>query len=113
MKKSEFEGWAGLIGTFLLLGAVLVPSYQIVLWLKDGYWTPMPLDIAFRWFGVDAVTHVAKMEWEGVKKIYTWTLTAPLAVGFFALAIAQYYALAWMGNVFSDDRSRNPPQPHP
>ena len=69
MKKSEFEGWAGLIGAFLLLGAVAVPGYQILLWLKDGFWTPMPLDIAFRWFDVDAVTLVNDMQWEGAKKI--------------------------------------------
>ena len=59
MKKSELEGWAGLIGALLLLGAALIPGYQIVLWLRDGYWTPIPLDLAFGWFGVDAVTHVA------------------------------------------------------
>jgi hypothetical protein len=31
MKKSEFEGWAGLIGAFLILGADLIPGYQILL----------------------------------------------------------------------------------
>lgn len=105
MKKSEFEGWAGLIGAFLLLGAALIPGYQIVLWLRDGYWTPMPLDIAFDWFEVDVATHVTAMQWEGVKKICMWLMTLPLAVGFVALAIAQFYVLDWLGNAFAGNRS--------
>jgi hypothetical protein len=111
MKKSEFEGWAGLIGALLLLGAALIPGYQIVLWLRDGYWTPIPVDLAFGWVGVDAVTHVASMQWGGVKKICMWMLTVPLSVAFVALAIAHFYVLDWLGNGFAGDRSDNPPQP--
>jgi hypothetical protein len=111
MKKSEFEGWAGLIGALLLLGAALIPGYQIVLWLRVGYWTPIPLDLAFGWIGVDAVTHVASMQLGGVKKICMWMLTVPLSVAFVALAIAHFYVLDWLGNGFAGDRSDNPPQP--
>lgn len=111
MKKSEFEGSAGLIGAFLLLGAALVPGYQIVLWLRDGYWTPMPLDIAFGWFGVDPVPHAAALQWGGVKKICMWMLTVPVSVGFVALAIAEFYVLEWLGNAFAGDRSHSPTPP--
>jgi hypothetical protein len=111
MKKAEFEGWAGLIGAFLLLGAALILGYQIVLWLRDGYWTLMPLDIAFGWFGVDAVPHVAAMQWGGVKKICMRMLTVSLSIGFVALAIAQFYVLEWLGNVFASDRSHISTQP--
>jgi hypothetical protein len=111
MRKSEFEGWAGLIGAFLLLGAALIPGYQIVLWLRDGYWTPLPLDLTFGLFGVDAVTQVATMQWGGVKKILMWILKVPLSIGFVALAITQFYALEWLGNAFASDRSHCPAQP--
>lgn len=46
-EKSECKGLSGLISALLLLDAALIPDYQIVLWLKDGYWTPMLLVLAF------------------------------------------------------------------
>jgi hypothetical protein len=96
-----------LIEAFLLLGAALFPSCQIVLWLRDGYWTPMPLALTFRWFGVDVVANLSVIQGESMKKICMWVMTFPLAVVLVALAIAQYYALDWLSTAFAGDQSHN------
>ncbi len=104
MKKSEIEGWSGLIGAILFLGATLVPGYQVILWLKDGFWTPMPLELMLGWIGVDAVAYVSSMQWEGAKKVCMWIITLPLSVGFMAPAFAQFYFLNGIANTMCDDR---------
>lgn len=104
MKKSEIKGWSGLISALLLLGAALIPGYPIVLWLKDGYWTPMPLVLAFGWFDVDILTDVSTMNWEGAKRVCWWMLDVPVSVGFVILALVQSFVLAWLaGNAVRKD----------
>lgn len=97
-----------MIGAILLLGAALVVGYQIVLWLKDGFWTPMPLDLALRWLSIDSMALVKTIQWEGAKKICIWIFALPLAVGLSALAIAQFFAFDWLGNVVAGDRPQKP-----
>ena len=98
MKKSEIVGWAGLIGALLMTGAVLIPAYQAILWLKHGAWTPIPVYTAFQWFNVDAETYLSQMSWEGAKSIVLWIIALPLWVGLVALAIAQFFLLEWLSN---------------
>lgn len=99
MKKSEIEGWAGLIGALLVMGAILIPAYQSVLWLKHGAWTPIHLDAVFLWLDVDATAYVNQMSWEGAKSIVLWIMALPLWVGMVALAMAQFLVLEYLSNL--------------
>jgi hypothetical protein len=98
MKKSEIEGWAGLIGALLVISAVLIPAYQAVLWLKHGAWTPIPVRMVFQWLNVDADAYVNEMSWEGAKSIVLWIMALPLWVGLVALATAQFFVLECLSN---------------
>lgn len=110
MKKSEFEGWGGLVGALLLLGGALFPFYQFILWLKEGFWTPMSLDRMLAWIGVGALTYVIGMHWEGAKIVCMWIITLPLSVGLIALALAQFYLLQGIADKVCDERKEIPRQ---
>ena len=65
--------------SFLL--AVGIIGLQAVLWLADGYWTPLPLSILLFVLGIE----VPSLEWKGFQKILHWTLDLPIS-GFVILA---------------------------
>ena len=53
-------------------------AYQAGLWLRDGYWTPLPISAL-------GLPHPV-VEWRGLQKLIDWTFEAPLSAGFIALA---------------------------
>ena len=88
-------GYAGL-GTFM--GGLLVLSYQCVLWLRDGAWTPLELQLVWHWSG----RNPPAVEWQGVQKIIDWFLFSPLSSFLVGLGII----LAWLGMV-TIERAQN------
>ena len=66
-------------GIGLALFGMAVASYQCVLRLQDGYWTPLEFRLA--WESLDR-TEISLL-WRGVENLRTVILDLPLAVGVF------------------------------
>jgi hypothetical protein len=63
----------GLFATAGLAHLIIQP----LLWLRDGFWTPMEFRSALSFFGVSE----PDLEWRGPQMIVTWVLEWPLALG--------------------------------
>lgn len=81
-----------------LYGLLLLPGpgvlcWQAYEWLKDGYWTPLPVSKMFLYFDwpFPVIT-----QWRGVQKILDWLLDIPLSAAVFVLCIAVMVLIAML-----------------
>jgi hypothetical protein len=96
-------------GLIVLVGpAILV--WQGFQWLKDGYWTALPLSKAVVYFGWP----LPQVNWKGLQKIIDSFLDLPASVVVFvltfvlviALAIAEALATEYLDKVKQQRESR-------
>jgi uncharacterized membrane protein len=68
----------------------LVLGYQIILWLKDGFWTPMPLIKFFVWmdWGIPTKLIFLDVKWKGAHEILWWILDIHIGVLVFLAVVA-------------------------
>lgn len=63
--------WMGVAFTVF---ALCFPTYQAVLWLQAGHWTPLPISYGIQFLG----WHVPVTDWAGPQKIINWLFELPL-----------------------------------
>lgn len=71
-----------------LSGIFLLPSFgifgwQAYHWLKDGFWTPLPISTLFTYNDWP----LPQVSWHGVQKIIDWLLDTPSSLVAFLLGI--------------------------
>jgi hypothetical protein len=77
------------VGWFIVLAGVGISLYQIGLWLRDGYWTPLEFKLIF-----DKEPDLQQVTWIGVQKILAWILGSPLSVGLMVVGLL----VVWWGS---------------
>jgi hypothetical protein len=84
----ELLGIAVVIGGLLvILSGFLVLGYQVFLWLKTGYWTPLSIREVRSLFDGSPPIADPRIAWQGVQKIAVWMLDSPLCTGLFVLGL--------------------------
>jgi hypothetical protein len=71
-----------LYGYFMLPGPALL-VWQAYRWLKDGYWTAVPVSKALIYMGCPP----PMVSWVGLQKIIDWLLNIPTSLILFVLSI--------------------------
>ncbi|CAN5505391.1 hypothetical protein BH10PSE11_BH10PSE11_13430 [soil metagenome] len=69
-------------GTVFMIGTWI---YQIVSWLKNGVWTPIPLDLMAH--GIRSIGQ----DWTGLQVVYNWLLALPLSLAVFFVGFAIFW----------------------
>jgi len=66
------------MGILVLPGLIgpAIFAWQCFMWLKYGYWHPVPVTAAFQNLGIPYPT----TEWAGVQKMIDWVLDLPLSL---------------------------------
>jgi hypothetical protein len=100
-----------LAGVFLTAG-IGVFGYQCLLWLRDGYWTPLELRLAWEWLGGSEPYFP---QWQGVQKIVVGFFDLPLMTGLLAAGILILWCAFWLSErrrardlVLGDDEADDP-----
>ena len=90
---SKAELWIGGVvmaaGVILILSAPGILLYQAVLWLRDGFWTPLPCRVL--WYALGGGE--PSISWLGVQRLALGALEAPLSLGVFLVGCLA----AWLG----------------
>jgi hypothetical protein len=85
------------VGTWVTLGGAGILGYQAYLWLKDGYWTAMPIG--------HFLPQSSNIDWSsarGVEKIWNAVLDFPSS----ALVMALGFAVAVFGSLYAEALTR-------
>jgi len=90
-----------------LMAAYLVTMQQILSWLKDGVWHPVPVSHILLWLETmqdipvsrSDVLHL-KVDWVGLQKIINWFLDMPLSVGFLCAGWITFMVLVKVSNIY-------------
>jgi hypothetical protein len=83
-----------LAGFGLVLFGLAAASYQCVLRLEDGYWTPLEFRLAWEWLGRSELAVL----WPDVERLQTTILNLPLGVGVFLCgSLAIYLGRTFIG----------------
>jgi hypothetical protein len=78
--ETFFGGIIAIAGYLIALMGVLILGFQIILWMRNGYWTPFSARQAVSVFaGGDPIPYPA-LSWRGIEKVVVWLLDAPLSV---------------------------------
>lgn len=97
--EAEIAEGFGLIGGFIAMSSIGVIGYQCLLWLIDGYWTPVRLRLAWHWFGgADP-----DFQWGGVQKIAWWILGWPLSITLAVIGIIIFLISVLSSPVVADE----------
>lgn len=80
-------------GLLSILAGLGVLALQIVLWLKDGFWTPAELRVVWELVGGSEPAFA----WLGVQRIALGILGFPLALGLFLIGLF----VMWLSGVVS------------
>jgi hypothetical protein len=87
------ESIAGVISLVIWGGLLFGPGvlcWQILQWLKNGQWSPVPVSKALDYVELP----YPDLEWQGVQKILDNLLDLPLSVVSFILAVSVFAAVA-------------------
>jgi hypothetical protein len=63
-------------GFFLLLLPLGLWAYQCLMWLRNGVWTPLPIELIWRYYGFAD----PDLQWKGVQIIAAGLLDLPIAL---------------------------------
>ena len=87
---SQFVGHASI---YVALGGIGIVGYQCIQWLKDGYWTTMPI----RPFVPE--TNIDWSNARGVEVIWKEILTLPASGGVIGFGVLLFAASVWLSTV--------------
>jgi hypothetical protein len=80
------------IGLLIIFYGIGVFGYQVIGWLRDGFWTPFELRTEWEWLWavVGMRAPQPQFSWLGIQKIVSWLLQAPLSLAIIIQGIAVY-----------------------
>jgi len=78
------------LGFALVFGSVIIPAYQLRLWLKDGYWSQFKSHIIFsKILPKEYYFWLLKQNWTGLKKVLSYiTHSMPMFLFVLLLGLA-------------------------
>jgi hypothetical protein len=83
MKAADIQSLLGGLvigaGVLIVFAAPLLLGYQCILWLQNGYWTPIAFREAISIFGGTSPIPDPAISWQGLQKVVVWLLDAPLS----------------------------------
>jgi hypothetical protein len=63
-----------------ILAGIATFGWQVVKWARTGFWTPMPVLVAFRFLGLDHSSVYSPKDWYGLARVGRWLLELPLSL---------------------------------
>jgi hypothetical protein len=94
--------WVGVVLTLSAFGifAVGVIPYQLLQWLKNGYWTPMPFTVLLNYFGID-YHPIISTSWVGFNSIANSFVNAHITFCIFVIFIIGLLLVAYTFEIAS------------
>ena len=75
-----------------IFATFVVLAFQVVVWLKKGYWTPVSGEHFFEFFGI----HSVNLEWRGLEKVLQLFFEIHIGFTFIAIALLLGFVLGAM-----------------
>lgn len=75
------------LGKLILLTALVVWIMQVIAWMEDGVWPPVPLSVVWTWvFG-----SLPDFSWKGTEHVVDWLIRQNVGVVLFPVGLVLAY----------------------